>query len=164
LQAPLCVTVRVWPAIVNVPVREVVDVLAATLYDTVPVPVPLLPPVTVIHVVLLLTPVHAQPLLVVTVADCAPPAAATLCDVGARAKLQAPLCVTVRVCPAIVSVPVRGVVEVLAATLYDTVPVPVPLLPLVTVIHVVLLLTPVHVQPLPVVTVADRAPPVAGTF
>ena len=40
-----------------------------------------------------------------------------VCDVDERVKLQVPLCVTVSVCPAIVSVPVREVVEVLAVTL-----------------------------------------------
>ena len=43
------------------------------------------------------------------------------------------------VCPAIVSVPVRGLVEVFAATVYATVPFPVPLPPLVTVIQDALL-------------------------
>jgi len=38
-------------------------------------------------------------------------------DVGEIVNVQgAPGCVTVKVCPAIVSVPVRGVVEVLAVT------------------------------------------------
>jgi hypothetical protein len=44
----------------------------------VPPPVPLLPAVTVIQLVLLLTAVHAQPLAVVTDAVCEPPAAGTL--------------------------------------------------------------------------------------
>ena len=38
--APACVTVKVWPPIVSVPVREVVPALAATLKLTVPLPVP----------------------------------------------------------------------------------------------------------------------------
>ena len=64
----------------------------------------------------LLTPVHVHPLVVVTAAVCDPPAARTLCAVGAMLKLHAPAWVTVTVCPAIVSVPVRGLVEVFAAT------------------------------------------------
>ena len=155
--------VTVCPAIVSVPVRGLVEVFAATEYATVPIPVPLPPLVTVIHAALL-TPVHAQPLVVVTVVDNGPPAAGADCAVDERAKLQAPLCVTVSVVPAIVSVPVRGVVAVLAATLYDTVPLPVPLLPAVTVIHVVLLLTPVQAQPPVVVTVAVCEPPAATTL
>jgi hypothetical protein len=118
----------------------------------VPLPVPLLPPVTVIHAVLLLTPVQVHPLVVVTAAVCDPPAASTLCAVGAMLKLHAPACVTVSVCPAIVSVPVRGVADVFAATVYATEPFPVPLPPLVTVIQDALL-APVHAQPLVAVTV-----------
>ena len=117
-----------------------------------PLPVPLLPAVTVIHAVLLLAPVHVHPLVVVTAAVCDPPAAITLCAVGAMLKLHAPAWVTVTVCPAIVSVPVRGLVEVFAATVYATVPFPVPLPPLVTVIQDALL-APVHAQPLVAVTV-----------
>jgi hypothetical protein len=45
-------------------------------------PVPLLPPVTVIHDWLLLVAVQAHPLPAVTVAVCEPPAAATFCEVG----------------------------------------------------------------------------------
>ena len=63
--APACVTVTVLPAMVNVPERGLVEVFAVTLYVTDPFPVPAPPPVTVIHPALL-TPVHAQPLVVVT--------------------------------------------------------------------------------------------------
>ena len=115
-------------------------------------PVPLLPPVTVIHPVLLLTPVQLQPLVVVTAALCDPPAASTLCAVGVMLKLHAPAWVTVTVWPAIVKVPVRGVADVFAATVYATEPFPVPLPPLVTVIQDALL-APVHAQPLVAVTV-----------
>lgn len=53
------------PAIVIVPERTVVPVLAATLYATVPDPFPLAPDVTVIHGTPL-TAVHAQPGVVPT--------------------------------------------------------------------------------------------------
>jgi hypothetical protein len=56
----------------------------------VPFPVPLLPAVTAIHPVLWLTAVHPHPLVVATLADCAPPAAATFCVVGVSVKLQVP--------------------------------------------------------------------------
>jgi hypothetical protein len=82
----------------------------------VPLPVPLLPAVTVIHAVLLLTPVHVHPLVVVTAAVCEPPAAITLCTVGATLKLHVAAWVTVTVWLAIVSVPVRVVAAVFAAT------------------------------------------------
>ena len=63
-----------------------------------------------------------------------------------------PACVTVTVCPAIVSVPVRVPDVVFASTLYVTVPLPVPLPPPVTVIQPVLLLTALQAHPLVVVT------------
>ena len=83
-----------------------------------PLPVPLLPPVTVIQPVLLLTAVQLQPLVVVTDAVWVAPAATTFCEVGARVKLHAtvPACVTFKVCPAMVSDPGRELVEVLAST------------------------------------------------
>jgi hypothetical protein len=70
-------TVNVWPAMVSVPVRELVFGFAAALNATVPVPVPLAPLVTVSQAVSLLTPVHAHPASVVTVVDPVPPAATT---------------------------------------------------------------------------------------
>jgi hypothetical protein len=160
---PAWTIVTVCPAIVSVPVRGLAEVLAATAYATVPMPLPLPPPVTAIQDALL-EPVHAQPLVVVTPVVNGPPAAGADCAVDDSVKLQVPLCVTVSVFPAIVSVPVRGTVVVLAVTLYETVPLPVPLLPPVTVIHDVLLLTPVHPHPLVVVTAAEYEPPAAATL
>ena len=55
----LCVTVKVWPAIVTVPVRCAVAEFAAMVMLTVPLPVPLAPPVTVIQAAPLAA-VHAQ--------------------------------------------------------------------------------------------------------
>ena len=75
------VTVKVFPAIVNVPVRCTVVELGATVKVAVPLPEPLAPLVTVIHV----NPVdavHVQPAVVVTVEETLPPAAATDCEVG----------------------------------------------------------------------------------
>ena len=127
------VTVNVWPAMVSVPVRAA-PVLAATLNATVPGPLPLAPLVTVIQVVLL-TPVHAHPVAAVT-ADAARPAARgdRLSSFDAIAYVHGAAWVTVNVWPAMVSVPVRAA-PVLAATLNATVPVPLPLAPLVTVIQ-----------------------------
>ena len=82
-----------------------------------PFPVPLLPLVIVIQLVLLLAAVQAHPLVVVTVAVWAPPAATTFCAVGAIVKLHTPACVTFKVWPAIVNVPGRALVDVLAVTL-----------------------------------------------
>ena len=55
----LCVTVKVWPAIVTVPVRCAVAEFAAMVMVTVPLPVPLAPAVTVIQAAPLVA-VHAQ--------------------------------------------------------------------------------------------------------
>ena len=63
---------------------------------------------------------------------------------------------TVNVCPATVNVPVRDEVVELAWMLNAVVPLPLPLPPEVTVMNDELL-TPVHVQPLVVVIVADPA-------
>ena len=64
------------------------------------------------------------------------------------------------VCPAIVIVPVRAAVPVLAATLKPTVPLPDPLAPLVTVIHVAFE-TADHVHPADTVTATDPLSPAA---
>jgi hypothetical protein len=81
-------------------------------------PLPLAPAVTVSHASLL-TAVQLQPVPAVTVTE--PVVAADVLkfdDVGAMVKVHgAPACVTVKVCPAIVMVPVRDDVLVLAATL-----------------------------------------------
>ena len=161
--AAACVTLNVWPAMVSVPVRALVFGLADALNATVPVPLPLAPLVTVNHDVLLLTPVHAHPAGAVTAVDPVPPPATTDWLVGAAHRCSAAAWVTVNVWPAIVSVPVRALVFGLAAALNATVPVPLPLAPLVTVNHDVLLLTPVHAHPASAVTAVDPVPPPATT-
>lgn len=75
--APLCVTVNVWPATVNVPLRGELLAFADALKPTLPLPLPFAPLVTVSQPVSLLTPVHAQPLGAFTAVEPAPPAAAT---------------------------------------------------------------------------------------
>lgn len=74
----------------------------------------------------------------------------------------APSCVTVTVCPPIVIGAVRVVVAPLAPTVKRTVPGPLPVLPLVRVIHP----SPgraVHVQPFATLTPMLPLPPAAGT-
>ena len=82
-------------------------------------PLPEAPAVTVNQPVALLTAVQLQPVPAVTLT--VPVVAAAdvrLDDVGAIVKLHGtPACVTVKVCPPIVIVPVRELVLVLAATL-----------------------------------------------
>jgi hypothetical protein len=62
-----------------------------------------------------------------------------------------------------VIVPVRDEVEVLAATVNATVPLPLPDAPLVTVIHAALLVAD-QAQPLVVVTAIVELSPLAGEF
>jgi hypothetical protein len=156
---PACVTVKVLPAIVSVPVRDEVDVVADALNVTVPLPDPDAPDVMVSQPVLLLAAVHAQPAGALTDTVPVPPPEAILCEVGEIVSVQVmPACVTVNVLPAIVSVPVRVDVEVFALTLKLVVPFAVPDAPPVTVIHDALL-TAVHAQPVPAVTVALPVPP-----
>ena len=79
--AAACVTVRVWPAIVTEPVREDVDVFAATESETVPFPVPDAPEVTEIQDAVL-DAVQLQPEVPVTVAVIGPPDAVEDVDAG----------------------------------------------------------------------------------
>ena len=60
-------------------------------------------------------------------------------------------------------VPVRALVFGLADALNATVPVPLPLAPLVTVNHDVWLLDAVHAHPAGAVTAVDPVPPAATT-
>jgi len=115
--APGWVTVKVWPPIVMVPVRRA-PVLALTLNVTDPLPVPLAPDVMVIQSALdVATQPHPVPAVTVTV----PLVAADVVrftETGEIATVQAaPACVTVKVCPPIVSVPLRDEVPVFGSTL-----------------------------------------------
>jgi hypothetical protein len=82
--AAACVTLKVWPPIVSVPLRGFVAALAAALKLTEPVPAPVAPLVTVNQPVSLLTPVHEQPVGAVTAVDPVPPLAITAWLVGER--------------------------------------------------------------------------------
>jgi hypothetical protein len=69
--------------------------------------------------------------------------------------------VTVTVCPPIVIVPVRVLAVLFAATVNETVPVPLPFAPEVITMNAALLAA-VHAQPASVVTVRLPAPPPDG--
>ena len=91
--------------------------LAATVNPTLPFPVPLEPPAIVIHDVPL-DAVHEQPVGAVTLAVLDSPDAGDVSLVGVSEYVQpAAAWVIVKVCPAIVIVPLRPVATVLAATL-----------------------------------------------
>jgi hypothetical protein len=157
-----CDTVRVWPAIVTVPLRAA-PVLAATFNATLPLPLPFALPVTVIQDALLAA-LHEQSVAVETaIGPAAPPPTPTETLLGLIEYEQPLPWETVKVCPAIVSVPTRAL-PVLAATRNATDPGPVPLAPDEMVIHDVLVAA-VHEHPLAVVTVTGvPSPPVAGIY
>ena len=159
MHAAAWVTVKVLPAIVSVPVRLVVRVLAATVNPVDPEPVPEAPLFTVIQLAPLVA-VQPQPAVVVTVDEPVPPVATTDWLFGEIAKEQAAACVTVNVAPAIVSVPVRPVVRVFAAMLNAAVPEAAPVAPPVTVIHAALLMV-AQVHPAVAVTALLPVPPAA---
>ena len=125
-------------------------------------PLPLAPAVTVIQPALLVA-VQAQPVVAVTVTVPLPPAAVAFAEgeeiVGTHGV---PAWVTVKVEPAIVSVPLRLVLPEFAPAVKVTVPEPVPLAPELTAIHPALLVA-VHTHPVPAVTVLLPEPPVDGT-
>jgi hypothetical protein len=152
-----CVTVKVFPATVSVPVR-CGPVFAATENWVVPLPLPLPAAVIVIHESLLVA-VQAQPVTVVTLIEPDPPLAGALCEVGLMVNAQPLACGAVKVCPATVIVPVRDALW-LAATVNCTVPLPLPLAPAVMVIQASLL-TAVQTQPAPAVTLTELDPPLA---
>jgi hypothetical protein len=81
--------------------------LTAAVTDAGPLPVP--DGVPTVNQVALLVAVHAQALFdAVTVVDAPPPAAATFWPVGESEYVHVfAACVTVNVCPAIVTVPLR---------------------------------------------------------
>src|SRR5213593_2622883 len=95
-----------------------------------PLPLPLAPAVIVIKP-LLLVAVQLQPAKVDTDMVPVPPVASKLRPVGLIEKEHTGLAfwVTVKVCPAMVSVPLRPIVSGLFATVKLTVPLPLPPLP-----------------------------------
>jgi hypothetical protein len=114
---PAWVTVTVWPAIVNVPVRGVLALLAAIDSDTVPVPLPVDPPVIVIQGSALVA-VHEQPPTEVTVMvpGEAPAATERLVDESVNVHAGAAW-VTPKLRPPTVIAAERANVVALAATL-----------------------------------------------
>ena len=135
-------------------------VFAPAEYRTVPFPFPLVPPVTVSQLALL-DAVHAQPFAVRTSNVPPPPPGGTVAESGDRVIVQPCPWFTVKVRPAIVSVPdLLG--PLVAATVKLTVPFPLPAVPDVTVIHEALGVA-VHAQPDAAVTATVALPPAAAT-
>jgi hypothetical protein len=103
---PACVTVTFCPATVTIPLRCVVNGLAATEMFTVSLPLRFALPLTVNQLAPLET-VHEQPASVVTETLAVPPLTGIEWDVGDTVLLHTPLCMTVTIWPATVRVPLR---------------------------------------------------------
>jgi hypothetical protein len=159
------VIVTVCPAMVSVPVRGDVAVFAAIENVTVSSPAPLTPEVIVSQKSWLVA-VQLHAAAVVTVALPEPPAAAEPSEVGDTANVQgggAPAWVTETVWPATMRIPVRGEAAVFGSIENATVPLPIPLTPVVIVSQESLLVA-VQLQPAAVVTLALVAPPFAAVL
>lgn len=159
-----CVTLTLVPAIDTSPVRGTSRVLVATATVTVPLPVPEAPPVTdrKFSEVVAVQP-QFTPCVLVTVKLTDPAAAVTSVELGVTVNAQAaPSWVTVRVSPAMVTVPLRAA-PVLAPAFTVTAPLPVPDAPAV-IDRKSLLLEALQLQPAPCVfaTWKTTGPPSVG--
>ena len=142
--------------------RCVLSGFAATLKLVEPLPVPLGPLVTEIHGTLA-TAVQPQPGVAVMVAEPVPPLAGGDRVLGVIENVHpTPACVTVKVCPAIVKVPMRCVPFGFALALKLVEPFPEPLVGVVMVSQLSLLAR-VQSQPVGSVNADDPVPPVAAT-
>jgi hypothetical protein len=139
-----------------VPVRDG-PVVASTVRLTEPDPLPLAPVASAIHGALLVA-VQPQPDAAPTLTSSGPPPAPIVRLSGDTSKLQPGDCVTVKTCPATVTVPVRDGPEV-GFTVKVTPPLPDPLV--VPSVIQSALLAAVHGQPAPAVTAIVPAPPAA---
>jgi len=139
--------------------------LAAAETVTVPLPVPEAPPVIVRNPALVdAVQLQPEPCVLVTVNVAVPPLAPTVAVAGVTLNTQDVVdgCVTVTVCPAMVSAPDRAA-PLLAAAETVTVPLYLPSAPLVIVRNPALV-DALQVQPIGVgVTVNVAVPPLAGT-
>jgi hypothetical protein len=115
---PACVTVKVWPPNVMVPVRLLLVLLAGALKETVPLPVPEVGGAMVRKEAVVVAVQAQDEADAVKVKLPLPPVCGKVPLVLLRVKEQAAAaaCVKVMVWPAIVSVAVRVVVAVLAST------------------------------------------------
>ena len=157
-ESAACVTLTVRPATVSVAVRDVVPVFAAIVNAVVPDPGP--EPVSVIQLTLSVAD-HAHPVCVVTAMVPLSPSGAPVRVRGLTVNVQAAAAsLTVNVLPAIVSVAARVDVAVSAAAVYPTVPLPLPLSPLVIVTQPAPL-EAVQLHPAAAVTVTEPVPPAA---
>ena len=135
--------------------RGVLEKFASTSNVTAPMPDPLAPLVTEIHVACGVDDQpHWVPATMLTVL--LPETGSTVKLVGVTLYEQVPAsCVTDTVCPAMVSVPVRGAPVGFCWTMNVTAPMPEPVAPLLTVIQPTAL-TAVHEHEVPVMMLSVR--------
>jgi hypothetical protein len=143
-----CCTVNVWPPAVIAPLRDG-PLFEATVKRTVPLPLPLPPDEIVIHGTADAA-VHSHPPADCTLNVPCPPLSSTFALVAESENVQPSPWFSVKVRPAMVSVPLRAG-PVAAVALYCTSPFPLPLDPELIVSHWVLL-EAVQLQPAPAVT------------
>jgi hypothetical protein len=152
------VTLTVLPATVITAERFDEPVFAVTLNESVPLPVRPVPFEIVSHDAVSVAD-HAQPVDVVTVTEPVPAADERVTLVGDTVNEQLDAdCVTVKVRPAAMIVPVRVEEAALASAVKATLPLPVPLAPLVIEIQVALVVA-AHAQLDEVVTAMVLLPP-----
>jgi hypothetical protein len=156
------VTVKVRPAIIRVAERGCEPGFAATEKLTVPEPLPLVPELIVIQLAPEAVSQTQSAAAAVRFTLPAPPVAPNDWLVDEMLKSQvAPACVTVKVLPAMVRVPGRDRLLLLAATEKVTEPLPLPADPEFNVMKP-LLLVAFHAQPAGAVTLTVTLPPAAG--
>jgi len=158
---PACVTVKDSPPMVRCPVRAAVPGFAVTEKLTVALAFPDDPPVTLSQFVESDVADQLQP-AVVRIFTVPPPAPApTETESAESEKLHtAPASVIVKVCPAMVNVPLKPLTPRFALTEYDTVPLPLPLAPPVICVQPTLLAAP-QLQPDGAKTFTLPVPPAA---
>jgi hypothetical protein len=137
-------------------------VVALADIPTVPDPVPLPLPLTVAQLAPLVA-LQGQPAPAVTVTLVEPPPPGSFTEVGLTLTEHAASCVTVKVEPATVRVPVRGDAAVFAVAVTVALPPPVPEAPDVIDNHGALLVA-VQAQDVCVVTVVLAEPPAPLMF
>jgi hypothetical protein len=123
---PACEIHTSRPAIVIVPLRTAVLGFGATLNVTVPLPVPLAGESSVIHEGTDVVAVQLQPVPAVTAMLSTIPACPMEMLAGSTLNVHSrPAWLTMKVRPAIVIVPKRAAPPEFAASVYETVPLPV---------------------------------------
>lgn len=159
VHVPAWFTVWVWVPMLMVPVRPP-PLFAVTENVTLPLPESAAPPVIVIHGVDVVAVQPQPPAADTEIADPLPAVAGSDCDWGLIDVAHDPGCVTGKVRPAMVRLPVRTL-PVFAVAENPTVPLPLPPVPCVMVSHDVAV-DAVQGQPAAMVTaIAGPWPPAA---